>query len=419
MFFTSVINTHYNYNTKPYRDWALAGGVTPFSANFRVRGPASDDGIRREFVVSTQPNLAIEKDQILVTPVSYEDFVPREHFVKRGESFLTFDIAFFALEVAHKYFHWHDVVEIDSLTPVTTYYYGITYPQSIPNSATMASDVGRFTTPPPDGTPVNFTIATGSCSLTGSQSQMFESILDLNPVLFIHMGDLHYEDLDTLDIDKRLEAYDKVMGSNSQRLLYMRTIFAYIWDDHDWLGNNQGAENGEAADIAKQSYTLGIPHYELGSMESGFSQEEETAPKYQAFTIGTVRFVISDLRSESFKSTEDFAGQVYSEAQKDWLYNELSQADNYDFVIWISSRPWTDPDEIGSDSWGGFVNDRDELSRYIASTIGAGPRNLLVLSGDNHMVAYDDGSSTDYSKQTEVSILLDISSINVEFTTNS
>lgn len=97
MFFTSVINTHYNYNTKPYRDWALAGGVTPFSVNFRVRGPASDDGIRREFVVSTQPNLAIEKDQILVTPVSYEDFVPREHFVKRGESFQTFDIAFFCV----------------------------------------------------------------------------------------------------------------------------------------------------------------------------------------------------------------------------------------------------------------------------------------------------------------------------------
>ena len=64
-----------------------------FSANFRVRGPASDDGIRREFVVSTQPNLAIEKDQILVTPVSYEDFVPREHFMKRGKSYETFDDA--------------------------------------------------------------------------------------------------------------------------------------------------------------------------------------------------------------------------------------------------------------------------------------------------------------------------------------
>ena len=372
MFITSVINTHYNYNTKPYRDWVLAGGVTSSTANFRVRGPAQDDGIKREFVLSTHPNLAIEKNQLLVTPVSYEDFVPQEHFMKR--------------------------ISIDSLSPMTTYYFGITHPQSIPNSATMAGDVGKFSTPPPEGTRVNFTIATGSCSLTGSNSQMFANVLDTNPVMFIHTGDFHYEDLDTLDIDERLEAYDKVMGSDSQRVLYMRTIFAYIWDDHDWLGNNQGGENVDAANVAKESYSLGIPHYELGAVQSGTTDEEDTAPKYQAFTIGTVRFIISDLRSESFKSKDD--NQIYSDTQKEWLYNELAQAENYDFVIWVTSRPWTEPDD---DSWGGFANDRNDLASHIASTIGAGPKNLLVLSGDNHMVAFDDGSSTDFSNQTDVS----------------
>ena len=380
MFLTSVINTHYNYNTKPYRDWALAGGVTSTTANFRVRGPARDDGIKREFVLSTHPNLAIEMNQLLVTPVSYGDFMEQEHFVKR--------------------------ISIDSLSPVTTYYYGITHPQSIPNSATMVGDLGKFSTPPPDGTRVNFTIAVGACSLTGSRSGMFSSVLDLNPVLFIHTGDFHYEDLDTLDIDERLEAYDKVMGSDSQRMLYMRTIFTYIWDDHDWLGNNQDAENEDAGNVAKASYSLGIPHYDLGAIKSGTSYDEETAPKYQAFTIGTVRFVISDLRSESFKSTENFGGEIYSDAQKNWLYDELAQAEKYDYVVWVTSRPWTDPDEVGSDSWGGFVNDRNDLANFIASTIGSGPKNLLVLSGDNHMVAFDDGSSTDYSNQTEVSTLI-------------
>jgi phosphodiesterase/alkaline phosphatase D-like protein len=354
----------------------ISGGVTSTSANFRVRGPARDDGIKREFVLSTHPNLAIEKNQLLVTPVSYEDFVPQEHFVKS--------------------------ISIDSLSPVTTYYYGITHPQSIPNSATMVGDVGTFSTPPPDGTRVNFTIATGACSLTGSRSGMFANVLDLNPVLFIHTGDFHYEDLDTLDIDERLEAYDKVMGSDSQRLLYMRTIFTYMWDDHDWLGNNKDSTDKEAANIAKTSYSLGIPHYQLGAIQSGASNEDQTAPKYQAFTIGTVRFIISDLRSESIKSTDEFEGQIYSAAQKNWLYNELAQAASYDFVIWVTSRPWTDPDEIGSDSWGGFVSDRDDLASFIASTIGAGPKNLLVLSGDNHMVAFDDGSSTDYSNQNQV-----------------
>ncbi len=371
MFLTSVISTYRNYNLKPYRDWALCGGVTSTSAQFRVRGPSSDDGKRREFVVSTNPNLAIEADQILNTPVSLSSFAPEEHYMKR--------------------------LSLDTLSPMKQYYYGITRPQRTANSAVVDGYVGSFSTPAPEGTRMDFTIATGSCALTGSISEMFVSILELNPLLFIHMGDLHYEDLRTFDIDKRLEAYDKVMGSPSQRLLYMRTIFSYMWDDHDWLGNNEDSNYDEAyPSVAKQSYTLGIPHYELGS-----TSNESTAAKYQAFTIGTVRFVLTDLRSESIRSTEYFSGRIYSNAQKDWFYNELSQAANYDFVVWVSTRPWTDPEKVGSDSWGGFVSDRDELSAHIASTIGAGPRNLLVLSGDNHMVAFDDGSSTDFSGQSD------------------
>jgi hypothetical protein len=211
MFLTSVISTYLNYNQGPYRDWALAGGVTSTSAQFRVRGPASDDGFSREFVVSSNPNLAIENDQMLNTPVSYGDFDEEEHFVKR--------------------------LEMTNLSPSTTYYYGITRPKITPNSAVVAGDVvGKFTTPAPEGQRMDFTIATGSCALTGSKSDIFSSVLDLDPLLFIHMGDFHYEDLNTLDIDERLTAYDKVMGSPSQRQLYMQTIFSYIWDDHDWLG---------------------------------------------------------------------------------------------------------------------------------------------------------------------------------------
>eukprot|EP00571_Detonula_confervacea_P003111 CAMPEP_0172319200 /NCGR_PEP_ID=MMETSP1058-20130122/37084_1 /TAXON_ID=83371 /ORGANISM="Detonula confervacea, Strain CCMP 353" /LENGTH=1125 /DNA_ID=CAMNT_0013034199 /DNA_START=97 /DNA_END=3474 /DNA_ORIENTATION=+ len=370
MFLISVISTYVNYNHGPYRDWALAGGVTSTSAQFRVRGPSSDDGKRREFVVSTNPNLALERDQIRNIPVSFADFADEEHYMKR--------------------------LSLDTLTPLTPYYYGITRPQRTPNSAVVAGEVGTFTTPAPEGTRMDFTIATGSCALTGSKSDMFTKVLDLDPLMFIHMGDIHYEDLNTLDIDKRLEAYDKVMGSPSQRLLYMRTIFSYIWDDHDWLGNNQDSDYEEAAAVAKQSYTLGIPHYDLGSRTN-----EADAAKYQAYTIGTVRFIITDLRSESIKSSEYYSGKVYSKEQRDWLFDEFSRAANYDFVVWVTTRPWTDPVKVGSDSWGGFVSDRDELSAHIASTIGAGPRNLLVLSGDNHMVAFDDGSSTDYSGQDD------------------
>jgi len=376
MFIISIISTHMDYNRAPYRNWALAGGVTSTSSEFRVRGPQLDDNLRREFVVSPNSNLGIKKDQILNVPVSYTDFSDEEHFVKK--------------------------LRLDSLEPLTTYYYAITWPQVVPNSVTVVDDnIGSFKTPAPEGSRMNFTVALGSCSLTGSRSQIFQSILELEPQLFINLGDFHYEDLVTLDVNERLEAYDKVMGSSSQRSLYMRTIFSYIWDDHDWLANNDDGSNVDAGNVAKQGYSLGIPHYNLGPIETQTSTDEGTAAKYQAFTIGTVRFIILDLRSESRKSTASYGGKVYSDEQKEWLFSELSQAGNYDYVVLASSRPWTSPDKIGSDGWGGFVSDRDELSSFIASTIGAGPKNLFVISGDNHMVAFDDGSSTDYSNQSD------------------
>ncbi|KAL3790396.1 hypothetical protein ACHAW5_000624 [Stephanodiscus triporus] len=55
----------------------------------------------------------------------------------------------------------------------------------------------------------------------------FSNILDLNPLMFIHMGDFHYKDKITLEINKQLEAYDLVMGSPSQRLLYMHAQFSF------------------------------------------------------------------------------------------------------------------------------------------------------------------------------------------------
>lgn len=375
MFIISVIVTNKDYNRSAYRDWALAGGVTSTSAEFRVRGPQTDDNLRREFVVSTNSNLGMKKDQKLNVPVSYTDFSEQEHFVKK--------------------------LRLDSLEPLTTYYYGITRPQVLSNSVTVVGGIGSFQTPAIEGSRMNFTIAVGSCALTGSRSEMFQSILNLNPLMFIHLGDFHYEDSTTMDVDKRLEQYDKVMGSSSQRNLYTRTIFSYIYDDHDWLGNNADGSDIDAGTVAKQGYSLGIPHYKLGPIEMQNSTDEGTAAKYQAFTIGTVRFIILDLRSESINSTPLYGGKIYSEEQKQWVYKELLQADNYDYIVMVSSRPWTNPVSVGSDSWGGFVSDRDELSSFIASTVGAGRKNLFVLSGDNHMIAYDDGSNTDFSNQSD------------------
>jgi hypothetical protein len=60
---------------------------------------------------------------------------------------------------------------------------------------------------------------------------------------------------------------------------------------------------------------------------------------------------------------------MYSAEQRDWLFNELSQADKYHFVIWASSKPWIGKTDLGDDNWTGQPNDRSDLSSWISTAL--------------------------------------------------
>jgi hypothetical protein len=106
---------------------------------------------------------------------------------------------------------------------------------------------------------------------------------------------------------------------------------------------------------------------------------------YHAFTIGTVRFVLSDLRSESTESS------IFSTEQGDWLKAEFDQAELYDYIIWVTSKPWIGPATVGDDSWFGQASDRAKVSDWINAHT-----NILAISADAHMLAFDNGSNTNY-----------------------
>eukprot|EP00957_Ditylum_brightwellii_P177138 13494248-Ditylum_brightwellii.AAC.1 len=156
------------------------------------------------------------------------------------------------------------------------------------------------------------------------------------------------------------------MGSSSLGRLYSNQAMSYIWNDHDWIGNNQDGSNPGAVKSARLSYQLLFPHYNLAALPNTTaaqtipSQPVNVAP-YQAFTIGTVRFIILDLQSESKNSNKNFAGSIYSAQQEEWLYAELENSDNYDFVVLVSSRTWTGPASRGDNEWAGFADDRAKL----------------------------------------------------------
>ena len=94
------------------------------------------------------------------------------------------------------------------------------------------------------------------------------------------------------------------------------SIFFAAGDDHDFLGSDSDGieEHDGALETALQSYQLAFPHYPLAALgANSTSNDTIPVPTYHAFTIGTIRYIISDLRSEAN------ADHIYSETQAKWL----------------------------------------------------------------------------------------------------
>jgi phosphodiesterase/alkaline phosphatase D-like protein len=112
--------------------------------------------------------------------------------------------------------------------------------------------------------------------------------------------------------------------------------------------------------------------------------------------VGRVRFVLTDTRS-----ARDPAGapsgayrSTLGAPQRAWLLDELSRADRYGLVVWVSPDPWIGAAAAGGDSWNGFPEERAEIADAL---VQHDVDNLLMVAGDAHMLAFDDGSNSDYS----------------------
>ncbi|RLE16997.1 MAG: hypothetical protein DRJ50_14570 [Actinobacteria bacterium] len=61
-------------------------------------------------------------------------------------------------------------------------------------------------------------------------------------------------------------------------------------------------------------------------------------------------------------------------------------------IVWINTLPWIGT--TGDDGWHLYTRERPELADFIAFN---GIEGLVMLSGDAHMLAIDDGTNSDYS----------------------
>lgn len=232
----------------------------------------------------------------------------------------------------------------------------------------------------------SFTVALGGCARVGSNGAVFDAIAEQRPALFIATGDLFYANIDANDRGRFIDAYRRLLTRPGPAALARGTPFAYIWDDHDFGGNGSD-RTAPSRDAALAAYARAVPHYPTGAPGS----------INQAFSVGRVRFVLLDTRSSRTPaSTPDGpAKTMLGAAQRRWLERELLRArDRAALTVVVSSVPWIGEPRDGDDSWAGYATERAALSTFVARHR---IDRLVMLAGDAHMVAADDGSHTDYS----------------------
>lgn len=298
-------------------------------------------------------------------------------------------------------------LDVAGLSANTTYYYGVigvdgptalessrAQSQLTPDVARVVGhlrswETGSFTTlAAAAGQPLDFRVAFASCADTGANTPVFTDIARLQPRadLFVHMGDLHYEDIAVDSDEAYMQAYETVFGSAGQAALWARTPIAYTWDDHDF-GPDNSDRNAPGKAAAQRTYRSVVPHYPLVSSPSAAS-----GPIYHAFTVGRVRFIMTDLRSAANANASP--PTTLGTAQRAWFLSELANHSQYAMLVWVSSKPWMGPETDGGDAWPRFHEERRDVANAIRDL---GVDNLVMLTGDAHMAAIDDGSHTDFS----------------------
>jgi alkaline phosphatase D len=240
--------------------------------------------------------------------------------------------------------------------------------------------------------PFSFRVVFGSCASTGSMSPVFGAMRRLQPDLFVHMGDLHYENIKRNDVLRFRNAFARVLGSPAQAALFRSVPVAYTWDDHDY-GPDNSDRTSPSRQAALQAYRRFVPHYAL-------APAEDTAV-FQSFAVGRVRVLLTDARSARAPvSAPEAERTMLGTEQLAWLERELIAAQAAPLIVLVNTVPWiTKRDERTDEGWARYARERRHIADLIVRLGLTG--KLLMLSGDAHMLALDDGAHSQYSTLPE------------------
>lgn len=247
----------------------------------------------------------------------------------------------------------------------------------------------------------SFKIITGSCNRTASTALTWAEMLNENSDLFVHQGDLHYENISSSNPQDYATVTDLALSSSQMSNFFKNQPTVYLYDNHDSLGSNPNKNNDWSTFLP--FFDTVFPHYEYGS------STPLTDGTYFSWTMGRTRCIMTGMRTHRnpIQDVDDTTKTTLGSVQKAWLKSELLAAKNAgENIIWFSpicynadvNNPLGQSFLGAGMSWANYATERKEIANYIYSNQ---IKNITIVTADSHLQAIDDGRNTVFA--TDVS----------------
>lgn len=288
-------------------------------------------------------------------------------------------------------------IELTGLLPETTYYYDIL----IDGASVFRAPFPQFRTFPPVVQAEDFKVVklTDFCCFdvySPPPSGAFAAASAEHPAFVLIGGDFDHrnpqgsnaEDARRLKRQMYRDLYARTPNTDGfvQGIL-RRYPVAHMWDDHDFASNNADKSyrfKAVSLDVLKEYF----PTYDTGLHGD-----------WQKFRYAQAEFFLLDSRSQRDHSKEPDGprksmldgSDLRSVGQLRWLKDALrASSATWKFLV---SPVVFNPTVPKDDGWTGYQREREELVAFIRSNR---IRNVVVVSGDIHAGAIDDGQHSSF-----------------------
>lgn len=264
--------------------------------------------------------------------------------------------------------------EVTGLTPGQLYYW------QVEENGTLAGTVRSFYTAPTTAT--SFSFAMSGCCNNPSSTALTAMAGREELRFFIHNGDFWYNDLTSTPTQSMYRSeWENKLDETTHRALFDKIGLSYIWSDHDsgFRNNGTGATMSWIGSAGVPAFRTVFPNATYGG----------SGGIYRTFTYGRARFIMVDGRTfkSALSATDNSSKTILGSTQKQWFKDTISNSDSaYHFILF--DQPWIGPRTAGEDEWFGYDTERQEIGNFLAASGKKG----MILSGDMHALAIDDGS---------------------------